>query len=465
MTVDQRIVYGSAAEQPGAKINRRAAQRPEPSERSPRLRWTGVFADVTLEAEFRRDRLQDTRRFVLLSVALSSIVFLAYGLHDALVVPSVRALAWGIRYGLFLPVALGVLWLVRTDQLLRFGQLALLAYGLAANAVVLIIGAAAPDPGYLYTSYSIVFVTLGPFVARLNVLTQIAYTLISLLLYLLVEELFGRSGVEVRISMSGTLLALGGIGTVLAYRLEQQARESFWQRRLLRENAEALAREQARSEALLLNILPKEIAERLKVDEHAIAEAFPHVSVLFADIAGFTKMSERLAPEVLVERLNFMFSAFDELADELGLEKIKTIGDAYMVAGGLHTHPEDHAETIAEMALRMRERAATFGQVFGEPLDIRIGIHTGPVVAGVIGKRKFIYDVWGDTVNTASRMESHGVPGKIQLSEAMHLRIKDRFHCELRGEIEIKGKGAMSTWFLLERRVVAPDTAMPSTSC
>jgi class 3 adenylate cyclase len=143
-----------------------------------------------------------------------------------------------------------------------------------------------------------------------------------------------------------------------------------------------------------------------------------------------------------------MFSSFDDLADKLKLEKIKTIGDAYMVAGGLHSHEYDHAQTIAEMALAMQRRALEFSREFGEELSIRIGIHTGPVVAGVIGKRKFIYDVWGDTVNTASRMESHGEPGTVHVTEETRQLLKDMYILTPRGEITVKGKGSMRTWFL-----------------
>jgi class 3 adenylate cyclase len=425
---------------------------------TPTFRLTGRFADTALEGEFQRDNEAPLRQFLGFSIPLASLVFLAYGLHDALVVPAVRPTAWTLRYGVFLPVALATLGVIRSRMLVRFGQLALLVYGLALNLVVLTIGAIAPTPGYLYTSYAVLFVTLGPFVVRMNVVTQLVYAALTLALYLVLDGAFGPNPLAVRLSVSGTLLALGSIGALLAYRLERQARETFWQKK-------ALGIEQARSEELLLNVLPKEIAERLKLDRHAIADAFPAVSVLFADIVGFTKMSERLSPQVLVERLNLMFSSFDELADKLKLEKIKTIGDAYMVAGGLHSHEYDHAQTIAEMALGMRRRATEFSREFGERLDIRIGIHSGPVVAGVIGKRKFIYDVWGDTVNTASRMESHGEPGQIHVTEAMQFLLKDMYELTPRGEIEIKGKGRMRTFFLVDRRGVPEgvraQTAMP----
>jgi len=174
--------------------------------------------------------------------------------------------------------------------------------------------------------------------------------------------------------------------------------------------------------------------------------------VLFADIVGFTTMSERVAPAELVERLNAVFSSFDDLAEKLHLEKIKTIGDCYMVASGLNFERHDHAEALAEMGLAMLRRMEGFSTNFGERLNLRIGIHTGPAVAGVIGKKKFIYDVWGDTVNTASRMESHGEPGMIHVTDAVHARLEAKYEFSARGEIEVKGKGRMKTWFLTGRR-------------
>ncbi len=213
----------------------------------------------------------------------------------------------------------------------------------------------------------------------------------------------------------------------------------------------ALDRAHQRSEELLLNILPPSIALRLKLSGGTIADGFAGVTVLFADLVGFTTLSSRLPPEQIVGLLNDLFCRFDDLAGSLGLEKIKTIGDCYMVAGGLPEPRTDHAEAVAEMSLLMLDIVAELAARCGEPLTIRIGIHSGPVVAGVIGKRKFIYDLWGDTVNVASRMESHGVPGAIQLSGAARQLLDGKFRLQYRGAIEIKGKGAMDTWLLAGR--------------
>jgi class 3 adenylate cyclase len=210
----------------------------------------------------------------------------------------------------------------------------------------------------------------------------------------------------------------------------------------------ALDRAHQRSEELLLNILPPSIARRLKLSGGTIADGFAEVSVLFADIVGFTRMSSRLAPERVVDLLNELFCQFDDVAGRLGLEKIKTIGDCYMVAGGLPEPRTDHAEAVAEMGLAMLGIVGELAGRTGEALSVRIGLHSGPVVAGVIGKRKFIYDLWGDTVNIASRMESHGVPGAIQLTEASRRLLDGKYPMQPRGAIEVKGKGAMQTWLL-----------------
>ncbi|MEK0178719.1 MAG: PAS domain S-box protein [Oscillatoriales cyanobacterium] len=212
---------------------------------------------------------------------------------------------------------------------------------------------------------------------------------------------------------------------------------------------DALREEQEKSEKLLLNILPKAIAERLKRNETTIAEYFPEVTVLFADIVGFTHLSTLMNPIDLVELLNQIFSSFDLICERLGLEKIKTIGDAYMVVGGLPEPRADHAEAIAQMALDMQTEIARFNAQNNKYFSIRIGIHSGPVVAGVIGIKKFIYDLWGDTVNIASRMESHGLPWRIQVSEATYNLLQHKYLFDRRETIHVKGKGEMTTYLLI----------------
>ena len=213
----------------------------------------------------------------------------------------------------------------------------------------------------------------------------------------------------------------------------------------------ALAVEQDRSERLLLNVLPAPIAARLKQGEAVIADRFQEVTVLFVDLVDFTRSSDRSTPERVVQVLDDLFTAFDRLAERHGLEKIKTIGDAYMAVGGLPEPRPDHAESVAEMALAVREETARHRDPSGQPLALRVGIDTGPVVAGVIGTTKFSYDLWGDTVNTASRMESQGVVGCIQVTERTHRRLRDGYRFERRGPIQIKGKGELVTWFLVGR--------------
>ena len=215
---------------------------------------------------------------------------------------------------------------------------------------------------------------------------------------------------------------------------------------------QALRREKHKSDRLLLNILPETIANQLKEARGTLAEQYSQAAILFADLVGFTPLSAQMQPLELVSVLNDIFSRFDRLAEKHGVEKIKTIGDAYLAAGGLPVPREDGLEAIAAMALEMQVAIADFSQSTGRNFQLRIGIDTGIVVAGVIGIKKFIYDLWGDTVNTASRMESHGKPGKIQVTEkAAHLLQKE-YMLEKRGRISIKGKGQMTTYWLIGKR-------------
>ena len=224
------------------------------------------------------------------------------------------------------------------------------------------------------------------------------------------------------------------------------------EKKRLRDREHAFTRqlqtEKDKSEILLLHILPKSVVARLRQGETAIADGFTEVTILFSDLVGFTRLASVMPPAQVVELLNYLFTEFDRLAFERGLEKIKTNGDAYMVAGGLPEPRDDHAVAVADMALHMIDVVSAAGSMLGRPLQVRIGIHSGAAVAGIIGKHKFIYDVWGDTVNTANRMESHGVPNRIQISAATFHRVRGVFRCEPRGPQEVKGKGMMETYFL-----------------
>lgn len=219
----------------------------------------------------------------------------------------------------------------------------------------------------------------------------------------------------------------------------------------------ALRLEKQRSENLLFDVLPKKIAQRLTRETEPIAEHFPATTILFADIVGFTALSSQMRPFDLVQMLNAIFSEFDHLVERMGLEKIKTVGDAYMVAGGLPVERSDHIEAIADLALAMQQTVTAFRPTgvavqLTDTVKIRIGIHTGAVVAGIIGTTRFTYDLWGDTVNVASRMESTGEAGKIQVTTCVYEELRDRYDFEVRGEVDIKGKGIMTTYWLKGRQ-------------
>lgn len=222
----------------------------------------------------------------------------------------------------------------------------------------------------------------------------------------------------------------------------------------------ALQAEMEKSEDLLLNILPKSIINRLKESPSIIADELSNSTILFCDIKGFTELSTQVSPDQLISTLNIVFSEFDYLVDFHGLEKIKTIGDAYMVASGIPLPRDDHAEVIANLALEMKQALNRLNQILDHPLNIRIGINSGSVIAGVIGKKKFSYDLWGESVNTASRMESHGIVGEIQVAQPTYEQIKDKFLFEDRGEIDIKGRNPMRAYLLKGKRDLGSSHAV-----
>jgi adenylate cyclase len=326
-------------------------------------------------------------------------------------------------------------------------------------------GALAAPIGLIVTTYAYIFLVCSmigtasgmemyyPIAAAVGVLLlgidrivlASAIGVVAALLIITLEAVVPRTtGLQPASTMFGNFIgtAFASTGVLLAivfYALREAAR------------AESTAqREQERSDSLLANILPAEIADRLKSrTETVIADRYDEATILFADMAGFTARTGDTTPDELVQFLNRVFSDFDRLVERHGLEKIKTTGDAYMVVSGVPTRRADHAEALARLALDMQEVAADLRDPHGRDVPIRMGIASGPVVAGVVGTRKFFYDVWGDAVNVASRMESTGAAGQIQLSQEVYERLKDDFVLEERGLIDIKGKGQMPTWFLL----------------
>jgi len=247
-------------------------------------------------------------------------------------------------------------------------------------------------------------------------------------------------------------LNFAAVSTIVFLLLRFSAAEKQKAQERLNEAHRLLQIEQERSERLLLNILPGTVAERLKSSNQTIADGFADVTVMFADIVNFTQVAEGMAPTQVFAMLNRIFSSFDELAERYGLEKIKTIGDAYMVAGGLNDGEQDYSDAIADMALAMRDLLRRDFHVNEAHLEVRIGIGTGPVVAGVVGKKKFIYDLWGDTVNIASRITSEGVPGMIQVDATTWRRLKDRFDFYEPQTIYLKGKGDTEVHRLVGRK-------------
>ena len=291
--------------------------------------------------------------------------------------------------------------------------------------------------GWMITFFS--QATLVPVRWRFHLVSQLG----AFAYYIIVNSAFGNSILPTNTPIASWIVNIFWtclICNLSVYLYEKLAKSEFYSRHI--------------SEKLLLNILPESIATRLKDEENAIADSFNNVTVLFADIVGFTELSSQLPPDLVVGLLNQIFSRFDRLAEFHQLEKIKTIGDAYLVVAGLPFPRDDHAEAIADMALHMQQAILAFNQDTGQNLSIRTGINTGPVVAGVIGLKKFAYDLWGDTVNTASRMESHGIAGKIQVSETTYNCLNQHYEFEERGFINVKGKGEMKAYLLIEKKIV-----------
>jgi adenylate cyclase len=390
----------------------------------------GATADETFEAT----AIFTAFMAVWIILIISTPVFFIYGEMVA-----------GVTLAIFLPLSIGLVFAYfRSDEKPRLLKI-LMVLGLVVAALVDIsFGGVSLSGGVVFWGIPIVAVCFAFLDNRFAFTMFFVYILLIIISinfasYFSTENKLPRF--VVRIS---SITQIVGCGTVAMLMLKYY----FSQLKVARA---ALQAEKAKSEALLLNILPEVIAARLRSGEKVIADAFDEVSVLFADIVGFTPMSVSMSPRETVVILNEIFSAFDRLAVKHGVEKIRTIGDGYMAVAGAPVPQSDHAQRVVQMALDMQKflqhRAVEMG---GDALKMRIGINSGAAIAGIVGTTKFHYDLWGDAVNTASRMESLGKPDNIQIAEPTYLLVKEKFNCLSRGLIEIKGKGTMNTWFVVD---------------
>jgi class 3 adenylate cyclase len=413
-------------------------------------RFTLRFRDPQLESAFRADFFRHNLGNLRIALLAGAVLWAVFGLvlHDHILAVSDKRVDVVMRFGVFIPLLLIGLALSFSPVFGRIWE-----WVTVTLTVATILGwvyylsqvlTLPPDYGYV----GLILITAFTFtLLRLRFVLVILITLIGLAAYLP----YALSAVyisEVRKVLSTLfLVSFGAVGAMAAYRLERFTRVLF-----LRERQ--LDREQQRSDSLLLNILPQAIVTRLKAQQDGgrIAEALDEVSVVFADAVGSTEQAAKSSPEEFAETLDRLFRRFDAVADRHGLEKIKTIGDEYMAVAGAPVPMSEHASAAAEMALDTLAESREVLWPSGEPVVVRIGVATGPAVAGVIGQRKFAYDLWGDTVNLASRLQQNGEPGRVLVSEPMAERLADRYEFGPPLVLDLKGKGPTTARFLIRHR-------------
>jgi guanylate cyclase len=413
--------------------------RPEPG-RGWIARATTQLAGIGVDAGDDEDLRQKKRLLVRLAILILPVSVVWGSLYLAFGSPV------GIVPFIYFAISIGSLAMFARTRSFRFLLVVqLLDVLLTTTTGQMLIGGFLPSGGVGLWG---ILAPLGALVfleVRQAVRWFVAFAFVFVLTGVLGELLF--PGADLPAWFTTTMLALNiiGAGSVAFTLLASFA---------LQRNAAlaALRAEQAKSEALLMNVLPSSIAERLKGATESIADHFEAASIVFADVVDFTPLAGRLAPTEVVGILDQLFSQFDTLVERHGLEKIKTIGDCYMAAAGVPDPRPDHARKAALLALEMRDSFAESPIARRLDLELRIGINSGPVVAGVIGTKRFLYDLWGDAVNIASRMESNSTPGEIQITRATYELLKDEFVCSPRGTIPVKGKGLMETWYLVGSR-------------
>jgi class 3 adenylate cyclase len=407
-----------------------------------------------IEAQFREDYQINTISTTRLALVLGLFLYSVFGILDIYAVPVSKETVWFIRFGIVAPVIVFALAASYVDSFKNYIQPMMCAVVAIAGLGIVVMISITREVEFgnrFYFTGLILICMWGYGLSRLrfgyavlaNSIILIGYEFASIEVKQLLES---ETGIVIFTMHNFFFLGANVIGMFTSYSLERYTRRDFIQKLTIQEQRD-------RADRLLYNVLPERIAEKLKQSHETIAEEFDSASVLFADIVNFTPISARFGPLEVVEMLNDLFSRFDELVDKYAVEKIQVAGDGYTVAAGVPTPRPDHATVIAQLALDMLDCVKTRNFLGGKhPIEIRIGLNTGSVIAGVIGRKKFVYALWGDMVNTASRMESHGESGKIQITRAMYELLQDDFDCEFIGEIAVKGKGRMEAWHLIARK-------------
>jgi class 3 adenylate cyclase len=398
-----------------------------------------------LERRFGTDYFRKSVGQVRIGQLVGAGVYGAFAIIDPWVIPDVAPQVWALRAVVIACFAL-VFGATFAPDFQRWMQPAVIAIVLVAGLSMVVVIVIAPSPQRELYFGGIMLVTMAAYTyMKLRFVSAVLAAMLLWFAYDLADMLIRDTPLAILVTNNLYLFGTNVVGMFAGYHMELYIRRDFLQRQEIEEKEAQLSR-------VLLNVLPASIAERLMREPGSIAERFSTVTILFTDIVHFTQFSARVSPEELVAMLNEIFSAFDQLVEKHGLEKIKTIGDSYMAAAGLPTLRDDHTEAVAEFALDMLDVVARLNTSRREPIHVRTGIHTGSVVAGVIGTKRFAYDLWGDAVNTASRMESHALPGTIQVTRATYERLRERYELKRRGPIEVKGKGEMVTYLLVGRK-------------
>jgi class 3 adenylate cyclase len=407
-----------------------------------------------VEAEFREDYHVNTISTTRLALVLGLILYSLFGILDIYAIPVSKDIVWIIRYGLVAPVMVAALIASYSRRLQKYIQLIMgivvAVSGLGIVAMISITREAEFGNRFYFTGLILISMW-GYSLSRLRFWNAVLANLIIMVGYefasIGVKQLLAsETGIVVFTMHNFFFLGANVIGMFASYALERYTRRDFLQKYTIQA-------ERDQADRVLYNVLPETIADRLKQNHETIAEEYHSASVLFADIVNFTPISARFAPNEVFDMLNDLFSRFDELVDKYGVEKIQVAGDAYMVAAGVPDPRPDHATVLAELALDMLDCVKNTKFLNGkQPIEIRIGLNSGSLMAGVIGRKKYYYALWGDMVNIASRMQSHGTSGKIQITREMYELVKDDFVCEYIGRINVKGKGPMEAWHLLAKK-------------